>query len=54
MAPNCKGSKKFQKKTIENYKGRFLNIQKVSFMLLYCYYNSHVICRTLGGVPISF
>jgi hypothetical protein len=37
MAPQSKGGQKFQKKTTENYKGRFLNTQKVHFMLFYCY-----------------
>jgi hypothetical protein len=29
MAPQSKGGQKLQKKTIEHYKGRFLNTQKV-------------------------
>jgi len=29
MGPQSKGGKKFKKKTIEHYKGRFLNTQKV-------------------------
>jgi hypothetical protein len=37
MALQSKGGKKVLKKTIEHYKGRFLNIQKVHFMLFYCY-----------------
>ncbi len=37
MAPQSKGGQKLKKKTIEHYKGRFLNIQKVHFMLFFCY-----------------
>jgi hypothetical protein len=35
MAPQSKGGQKLQKKTIEHYKGRFLNIQKVHFMFFF-------------------
>jgi hypothetical protein len=37
MALQSKGGQKLQKKTIEHYKGRFLNIQKNHFMLFCCY-----------------
>jgi hypothetical protein len=37
MAPQSKGGKKFKKKTIEHYKGQFLNTQKFHFMLFCCY-----------------
>jgi hypothetical protein len=37
MAPQSKGGQKLQKKTIEHYKGRFLNTQKVHFKLFCCY-----------------
>jgi len=37
MAPQNKGGQKLQKKTIKHYKGRFLNTQKVYFMLFCCY-----------------
>jgi hypothetical protein len=53
MAPQSKGGQKLKKETIEHYKGRFLNIQKVHFMLYSCYSNSNVICRTSGGTPIA-
>jgi hypothetical protein len=33
MVPQSKGGQKLRKKTIEHYKGRFLNTQKVLFML---------------------
>jgi hypothetical protein len=35
MAPQSKGGQKLKKKTIEHYKGRFLNIQKVHFMFFF-------------------
>ncbi len=36
MAPQSKGGQKFQKnKTVEHYKGRFLNTQKVHFMFFF-------------------
>jgi hypothetical protein len=35
MVPQSKGGQKFFKKTIEHYKGRFLNTQKVPFMLVF-------------------
>jgi len=35
MAPQSKGGQKLKKKTIEHYKGQFLNIQKVHFMLFF-------------------
>jgi hypothetical protein len=37
MAPQSKGGQKLKKKTIEHYKGRFLNTQKVPFMFGFCY-----------------
>jgi hypothetical protein len=37
MAPQSKGGQKLRKKTIEHYKAQFLNIQKVPFMLFFCY-----------------
>jgi hypothetical protein len=37
MAPQSKGGQKLQKQTIEHYKGRFLNTQKVYFKLFFCY-----------------
>jgi hypothetical protein len=36
MAPQSKGGQKLQKTTIEHYQGRFLNTQKVHFML-FCF-----------------
>jgi len=35
MAPQSKGGQKLQKKTIEHYKGGFLNTQKVHFMFFF-------------------
>jgi hypothetical protein len=35
MVPQSKGGKKLTKKTIEHYKGQFLNTQKVPFMLFF-------------------
>jgi hypothetical protein len=35
MAPKVKGVKNLEKKTIEHYKGQFLNTQKVIFMLFF-------------------
>jgi len=37
MAPQSKGVQKLKKKTIEHYKGRFLNTQKVPLMFGFCY-----------------
>jgi hypothetical protein len=37
MDLQSKGGKKLRKKTIEHYKGRFLNTQKVIFILFFCY-----------------
>jgi hypothetical protein len=37
MAPQSEGVKNSTKQTIENYKGRFLNTQKIPFMLFCCY-----------------
>jgi len=54
MAPQHKGGQKPKKKPIEQYKGRFLNTQKVPYMLFCCYYSSNMICKTSGGVPIAF
>jgi hypothetical protein len=34
-SPKVKGVKNSQKKTIEHYKGQFLNTQKVPFMLFF-------------------
>jgi hypothetical protein len=34
MAPQSKGGQKFQKKTIEHYKGRFLNHPESSFYVV--------------------
>jgi hypothetical protein len=54
MAPQSKGGQQLLKKTIEHYKGWFLNTQKVPGRLLCCYESSKMICRTLGGAPKSF
>jgi hypothetical protein len=35
MAPQSKGGKKLRNKTIEHYKGRFLNTHKVPFMFFF-------------------
>jgi K+-transporting ATPase A subunit len=35
MAPKIKGVKNLEKKTIEHYKGRFLNTHKVPFMFFF-------------------
>jgi hypothetical protein len=37
MAPQNKGGQKLKTKTIEHYKGGFLNTQKVPFMFFFCY-----------------
>jgi len=37
MAPQSKKGEELKKKAIGHYKGRFLNTQKVPFMLLCCY-----------------
>jgi len=37
MAPQSKEGQKLKTKTIEHYKGQFLNTQKVPFMLFFCY-----------------
>jgi hypothetical protein len=39
MAPQSEGGQEPKKKTIENYKGQFLNIKKVPFML-FCWYQT--------------
>jgi hypothetical protein len=36
-SPKVKGVKNLEKKTIEHYKGRFLNTLKVPFTLFFCY-----------------
>jgi hypothetical protein len=35
--PKVKGVKNSKNKTIEHYKGQFLNTQKFHFMLFFCY-----------------
>jgi hypothetical protein len=35
MAPQSKGGQKLRTKTIEHYKGRLLNTQKVPFMFFF-------------------
>jgi hypothetical protein len=35
MAPQSKGGQKLRKRTIEDYKGRFLNTHKVPFMFFF-------------------
>jgi len=35
MAPQIKGGQKLKTKTIEHYKGRFLNTQKVHFIYIF-------------------
>jgi len=35
--PQVKGVKNFLKQTTKQYKGQFLNTQKNSYILLYCY-----------------
>jgi hypothetical protein len=37
MAPQSKGGQKLKKKTIEHYKGRFLNTHKILFILFFSY-----------------
>jgi hypothetical protein len=37
MAPQIKGGQKLKTKTIEHYKGQFLNTRKVHFILCFCY-----------------
>jgi hypothetical protein len=54
MVPQNKGDQKLRKKTIEHYKGQFLNTQKVPFMLFFLLSKFNMICRTLDGAPITF
>jgi hypothetical protein len=54
MVSQSKGVQNSKKKTIEHYKVRFLNTQKVPFMLFFCYYSSNMICRTLDDALITF
>jgi hypothetical protein len=51
MAPQSKGGQELQ--TIEHYKGQFLNTPKFPCMFLYCYKEFKMICKTLGGAPIT-
>jgi hypothetical protein len=37
MVPQNEGGQKLKKKTIEHYKGRFFNTQKVLFMFFFFY-----------------
>jgi hypothetical protein len=45
--------KNSKKKTTEHYKSRFLNTQKIPCILFCCYESSKMICRILGGIPIT-
>jgi hypothetical protein len=47
------GVKNSKKQATKHYKGQFPNTQNFPFMFLCCYHSSKMICRTLGGVPIS-
>jgi hypothetical protein len=42
MAPQSRRGQEL--KTVNH--NQFLNTQKLPFMLLYCYYNSNIICKT--------
>ncbi len=53
MAPQSKRGQELKKKTIEHYKGRFLNTQKVPFMLFVFYQSLNMICKTSSGAPIA-
>jgi hypothetical protein len=53
MVPQSKGGQKF-KKTIEHYKGQFLNTQKFPFILVFFAIKViNMICRTSVGAPIA-
>jgi hypothetical protein len=54
MAPRSGRGQKLKKNPPNATKGLSPNTQKNPCMLLYCYQNSKMICRTSSGIPITF
>jgi hypothetical protein len=54
MVPQSKGGQKLTKKIIENYKGRFLNTQKVLYMFFFAIKVQTWFVKNSVGASIAF